>query len=280
MWSCIRAQLHREGIYIYGFRVAEPNHDGTPHWHLLMFMAPEHKDRVRQVMREHALNVDGDEKGASKHRFKAVEIDPDKGSAAGYIAKYIAKNIDGEHIDSDLYGNDAKDTAKAIDSWASCWGIRQFQQIGGPSVTVWRELRRLSQSDDLDQDNKLLTEACDFAGAADWAAFVMIMGGPRLSRSERPIRPFYEDPELIDISTGEIIEAALTAYGDPSPAKVKGLVVNDQTIITRNRVWALSNSSLVNYAAQRLEPEKPSGAGPAAQLPWTSINNCTHLETI
>lgn len=46
-------------------------------------------------------------------------------------------------MDDDLYGNDAKDASKRISAWASNWGVRQFQQLGGPPVTLYRELRRI-----------------------------------------------------------------------------------------------------------------------------------------
>lgn len=58
LWARIRAKLHREGIRIFGIRVAEPHHDGTPHWHMLVFMRPEDTGRVRRIMNDYACEED------------------------------------------------------------------------------------------------------------------------------------------------------------------------------------------------------------------------------
>ncbi|MCK7597076.1 replication endonuclease [Microbulbifer sp. CAU 1566] len=146
-WAKIRAKLKRSQIQPYGFRVVEPHHDSCPRWHMLLFIAPEQVKEALSIFRHYAQEIDGNESGAQKRRFTVKYIDPNKGTAAGYIAKYIVKNIDGEHVGEDLYGHDAIESAIRIRAWASTWKIRQFQQIGGPSVSASRESRRLAHSE-------------------------------------------------------------------------------------------------------------------------------------
>ncbi|MDO6693569.1 replication endonuclease [Aliiglaciecola sp. 3_MG-2023] len=186
-WQKTRAQFHRENIQVYGLRVVEPHHDGTPHWHLMLFMAPEHAHRVTEILKFYALEDDGAERGAEKNRFNAKEIIPEKGSAQDYIAKYVCKNIDGEYIDKDKYGNDAKTSAKRITAWASLFRIRQFQFIGGPSVSLWRELRKTKES-----KSSELEEIRKAADSSDWLTYLVLMGGHNIPKQDRPFAIEYK----------------------------------------------------------------------------------------
>jgi hypothetical protein len=237
VWARIRAKLARHGITLYGFRVAEPNHDGCVHWHLLVFAPGWCLRRIRWTFRDHALRDSPNERGAQKHRVTFVEIDPAKGTAAGYIAKYIAKNIDGHALDQDLFGGDPIEAAARVDAWASCWGIRQFQQLGGPPVTVWRELRRIEG-----EESGVLETARDSADRGDWAAFVQTMGGPTCPRQSHPVK-LAKATDLItfDEKTGEVAHTspALNKYGEPAAAQIIGVACDGQITATRWHVWDL-----------------------------------------
>jgi len=153
VWQRIRAKLGRKDIRWFGVRVAEPHHDGTPHWHLLIWVKPEDKELVTEIFVDYATKEDKhelfDKQGKFDHsaRCDVGEIDPEKGTATGYIAKYISKNIDGFAMDdevSDETGKSVKDMAKNVSAWKSRWNIRQFQFFGGAPVTTYRELRRFA----------------------------------------------------------------------------------------------------------------------------------------
>jgi hypothetical protein len=152
VWQRIRAKLGREELRWFGVRVAEPHHDGTPHWHLLIWVKPEEKEAVSKIFIDYAVQEDKHElfKGRVfdySPRCDVGEIDPEKGTATGYIAKYISKNIDGYAMDDDVSdetGKPVKDMAKNVGAWKSRWCIRQFQFFGGAPVTTYRELRRFA----------------------------------------------------------------------------------------------------------------------------------------
>ena len=230
VWERMRACIGRNDIRVFGFRIAEPHHDGTPHHHFLLFINPKDKAAFLEIFNRYALQEDGKESGAKKYRVKVETIDPAKGSAVGYIAKYISKNIDGYGIEEDSYGREAKSSAERIRAWASTHNIRQFQQIGGPSVTTWRELRRMNG-----EEEGIFEDARHAADSSNWAAYCLVMGGPDVKRALQPIRPAYW--QEIDDTTGEMLDPPITRYGYISKGKIFGLSCQDKYYLTRLWRW-------------------------------------------
>lgn len=314
VWAKIRSALKRAAINIYGFRVTEPHHDGTPHWHCLLFMAKDHVDRFRRIVARYACADSRRELGlyyqdtqkaviekqradrikynqyaqanglkprcqfdlpdkpsyqtaaaywdaaqysefaAVKSRIDFTAINWNKGTAAGYIAKYIAKNIDGKTVTGASIGGDyesndlsnAIETAERVACWASVHGIRQFQQIGGPPVTIWRELRRLDKKE-LTATDDYIVRAALAADAGDWGRFTQIMGGVEIKRKDRPVQLYKEKTEL------------LNKYGEERPALIYGVIEPETGLfkISRLHDW---------------EVVLKKGGYAAA---WTCVNNCT-----
>ncbi|WNC68173.1 replication endonuclease [Thalassotalea nanhaiensis] len=234
VWSRIRAEWNRQEIKPYGFRVAEPQHDGTPHWHILLFVEEKHITTVKNVVSHYGLQEDGDEKGALENRCDFKLIDPKKGSATGYIAKYVSKNIDGKGLDVGVYGEDPITAAQRVDAWSSCWCIRQFQQIGGASVSVWRELRRLKQS--MGKDT-LIEKARQAADESKWNDYINVMGGVFVKRKDQPLTLAYELAS--NIETGE---CKLGYYDGNFIKNIKGILYKGQMIITRFFSWRMEKT--------------------------------------
>ncbi|WP_343439682.1 replication endonuclease [Enterobacter hormaechei] len=267
LWARIRAKLHREEIRIFGIRVAEPHHDGTPHWHMLMFMLPEDVERVRLIIRNYAWEEDHHElrsEKAKKARFHAEAIDPEKGSATGYVAKYISKNIDGYALDGetdDESGELLKETAPAVSAWAARWHIRQFQFIGGAPVTVYRELRRLADTETAHGLSVEFAAVHDAADAGDWAGYVNAQGGPFVRRDDLQVRTLYEP------------RTEFNQYGEETVC-IRGVydsaVGAGTPILTRLTQWKIVPKRAVDLAVDVKGAPAPSRS---------SVNNCTGSES-
>ncbi|CNI14202.1 replication gene A [Yersinia frederiksenii] len=265
VWAKARAAIARAGINVFGFRVVEPHHDGTPHWHVLLFMLPQHVDQVRDILCYYARLEDSEtlqSPEALKARFHAEPIDPAKGSATGYIAKYISKNIDGYALDEEAdgeTGGNAREMAKAVTAWASRWRIRQFQQIGGAPVTVWRELRRIESGMEL--PNKMMDAVLEAADSGDWAAYTKAQGGALVERKELKIRLTYQITEMGNLYAEDVQRI----QGIYSP-----LLGLESLICTRLVKWQIV-PKLAESAAQA-GVLGFSGGNAAAR---SSVNNCT-----
>jgi hypothetical protein len=195
-WARARSKIQRQKIRVFGFRVAEPHHDGCPHWHMLLWVDAHQAQQLQDLLRACWLQHEGDEYGAQQYRFKAEAIDPARGGAVAYVAKYISKNIDdfgavGQEGHFDQYGEQRElieggNKARRVTAWASAWGIRQFQPIGQPPVTVWRELRRidagmvLGSSKRMQRAHQAVHKTEE--QRADWRAYMVEQGGAMVGR--------------------------------------------------------------------------------------------------
>lgn len=294
-WASTRARLAELGVPFFGFRVAEPHHDGCPHWHMLLWTAPEHVDDLRRVLRAQWLKDHPDEPGAREHRFRAVAME--RGGAAGYIAKYIAKNIDDAAMPidgvqdpeagKDLFGGNA---AKRVEAWAAQHRIRQFQAIGQPPVTVWRELRRV-EAERIGGATPAVKDAHEaatrgLARRADWCAYMRAQGGAMTGRDYR-VRMLTEDASTIG-RYGEVVR--------PLPLGVIDAARPDDWILSNRRTWrprgtwdkpAAERTTFVPALGVWMGAPRVNGStsprggdfGPAtrgrAVHPWTRVNNCT-----
>lgn len=239
-WQKCRAKIHRNGVEWFGVRVAEPHADATPHWHMLIFCKSEDANTMQGIIRKYALQHDSNEKGAQKNRIDVESIDKSKGSATGYIAKYIAKNINAKHNenepDFETTGS-LKDGAERVLSWASNWKIRQFQFFGTASVSVYRELRRIKDS----VKDKALEKVRAAADSGKWDAFVKAI-------AEHPVKLCYQDDET-------------NKYGE-TVKKIDGVISAGIQTITR----------LVKFAIKKRGVDASSGGSRAT---WSPVNNCT-----
>ena len=269
MWARARAKLARQGVHLYGFRVAEPHHDGCTHWHMLIWSASD-LGQIQDVLRAYWLSDAGNEPGAKKYRVAFKEME--EGGAASYIAKYISKNIDdhgiASHLDDyaegeispDLIGDLEIKPAMRVEAWASTWGIRQFQPLGQPPVTVWRELRRVRESEARAAGVGGIVHKAWLAAQrtgdvlADWARYVRAQGGVMLGRAFRIV--MRTEKRTVEGQYGEGVRAF--------PLGVALNVSTAKTVWSERRLWRAVEARESDFAAPKAAPR-------------TRVNNCTQV---
>ncbi|EJD6401156.1 replication endonuclease [Providencia rettgeri] len=258
VWSRIRSAFNDNNINIYGVRVVEPHHDGTPHWHILLFVDKASRAKAIDIMRKRALKEDGNEAGAQKYRFECKHMN--RGGAVGYIAKYIAKNIDGYALDGEVdheTGKDLKSMAAAVTAWASTWRIPQFQFYKLPSKGAYRECRRLPRGVSI--ADKLGDVAERVRAAADQGKFdeyIMSQGGPCIRRREETIRVARE---VSDVNVyGEEVQKVVGVYHQ--------LKADAPVLKTRERKYQIVKKSAVDVDFNLLKSDSGATRSP--------VNNC------
>jgi ribosomal protein S9 len=289
-WALIRSTLARQGLKTYGFRIAEPHTDGCPHWHMLLFVGPtqqpeswhppmiaphvqrtaeEAATRIKRVITLCARAYMPHEKGAKKNRVKLIRIEAGKGTAAGYIAKYIAKNIDGECVGDhktldgytivpDMFGKHEIAPSQRVTYWSQVWGIRQFQQIGGAPIGIWRELRRIKEetvrgaTDVIKKAwravQKIASDDPAINKQADFAEYVRVQGGPFIGRKA-----------AIQMAKKEaLIEGRYETRKEDKPCGVFLRKAANEVFESIRYIWKRKDAL-------------------AVALPRTGVNNCTQL---
>lgn len=273
-WASVRAKLKKWGVRYYGMRVAEPHHDGTPHWHMLVFTPAADEERVIAAIRRAALRESPDEPGAQACRFKVERID--SRGATGYVVKYVSKMTTGAGLSvATEHGADGErrevgkpaEAANRARVWASVHRIRQFQFFGGQPVGLWRELRRLREpierTDRMTMRGYCLVEgARAAANATDYAAHARALGGLAVPRDQQPLALWKEE------------RAGLNPYGE-KVRQVRGVrrqfTVQDERIKTaelqsRLHEWAILTRAPKSGASTR-DSSAAAGNSTAASAP-------------
>lgn len=285
-FATVRRKLNRKKLRWYGVRVAEPHHDGTVHWHMMIFVRPEERETIISEMEKIAIREDREELGDDiTPRFKQELITEEKGTPTGYIATYIGKNLDkgavkgndpktGKPLADDESGLTMAESVERAVGWAGLHGVRQFQFFGIPSRQVWRELRRLACQMERNPDGpqKLKDPAMDnVLVAADmgcFASYIMKQGGVLVPRKDYVVRTAYD----IADRPNDYGETGIQIYGIWSP-----LIGPESRICTHPDNWTLIKKQPKpkdNAPEPGFAVDLPGGFA----APWTRGNNCTPVQ--
>lgn len=239
VWAKARAAWKRRGLEVAGLRTAEPHHDGTPHWHLIVYGKAEDVRLARWILKRYLLADSGWEFGARQHRFDFKIAETGTGAAA-YAAAYVSKNIDGGGMEGERdteTGRKVLDAVKRVDAWASHWSIRQFQFFGMPAVGIWRTLRRI-------EGGGLVGEVVNAKGEARRVESSGLPDGCALDVARRCADEsdwcgFWQACERGGLALIKDAAGRLTEYGDEAAAVIRGVCEGGRRLMLKARDWVI-----------------------------------------
>ncbi|WP_448110347.1 replication endonuclease [Pseudomonas lini] len=231
-WARVRSLLNKWGIKsgidtYFGIRTAETHKDGSVHWHLLVFSAPDIIQCFIDASIEH-FPLYG--------QMKVEAGDPKIGSASSYIFKYLAKGFDPSVTQMEgSAGDAAADELREQSDLASIRNgervraalqtmrVRQYQPFGVKNVlTLMRSINKLGE----EEFQSLVGELATTVKTEIW-------------RHPKGLKYLLEHPELFTKHDGIaplmlIREETITIYGEKT-FKVTGLKIGDHVINTQGR---------------------------------------------
>jgi Bacteriophage replication gene A protein (GPA) len=169
-WQRARARIAKFTA-ICGLRVVEPHEDGCPHWHCLLFGYEKNLQKIEKEFRK--------ELSWKKEAGCKFMMNDGTASAASYVTKYVMKTISAlEELDKEQ---------AAVDAWRSAWAIRAFQFFGMPSLSLWRELRKVNTpfTDPNAAELEMMRLAAKEGRGAD---FIKLNYGLCVKNSDRPVK--------------------------------------------------------------------------------------------
>ncbi|MFW1081267.1 replication endonuclease [Vibrio parahaemolyticus] len=140
----------------FGMRVAEPQQDGTIHYHIVLFTAKRNIDYYKKVFKKYFEREIEIKLGFKKEKIKTgcliIEEGFDKNgneventaSAASYIMKYCLKNNDLDELDNKRDKREFNEI-DAVNAWKSANRIRSFSTLGIKSAkTKYDDCRKVA----------------------------------------------------------------------------------------------------------------------------------------
>ena len=180
-WKLIRTQAHNRGIKIMGLRVTEAHKDGCPHWHLMVYLAPEQREAWSELVEEYAPGQQSDIQWAWSHA-EAAERGKRVAGSASYLLKYIVKAVAREDNELKQFKNadELKEhmAPRVIDK-RRAHGWRAFQFFGiKSSMTSWRVMRSATTAPETAIGRQLYKAATN-GKAGEWLELLNSENAPR-----------------------------------------------------------------------------------------------------